>query len=305
MFSSRKSTTAEPVTPFSKVRHTIREMLRETRLAMGVIQLYRNWPIAFLERLHLLQPRPVVYRLRNGIELCAHTQTRDLFIMNENFLNQVYTCSPGFAIRDGWIIADVGGHKGIFAVFAATRARDVVVYTFEPSRENFSFLSHNIQRNRLSNVRAFNVAVSGKDGELTLHLHREPAQNTFLQRPDAVPIGDARVESWSLEHVLKTIASPLSLLKMDIEGMEYEALLSCPTEALQRVERIALEYHDGWVHTPNHVSDLVDFLSSRGFSTRLIPDRKILVAERQTAGLLVTVAQLRSRSLGYSSNASS
>src|SRR5439155_18478279 len=39
------------------------------------------------------------------------------------------TSSPGFSIRDGWVIADVGGHKGIFSVSAATRARNVMVYT--------------------------------------------------------------------------------------------------------------------------------------------------------------------------------
>jgi FkbM family methyltransferase len=72
-------------------------------------------------------------------------------------VSQVYTSSPGFAIRDGWVVVDVGGHKGIFTVFAATRASDIEVYTFEASRENFGLLSQNIQRNGLANVRAFNV----------------------------------------------------------------------------------------------------------------------------------------------------
>jgi FkbM family methyltransferase len=223
-----------------------------------------------------------VYHLRNGLELSGHTGTRDRFIIHEIFMDQVYTCSPGFGIRDDWIIVDVGGHKGIFAVYAATRARGVKVYTFEPSPESFALLSRNIQRNRLSNVVIFNVAVGGRDGEATLHLHREAGQNSFLRRSDPAlrSIGDIKVKTWSLGRVLKTIGSPISLLKMDIEGMEYEVLFSCPSDDLQRVERIALEYHDDWVEVPHHVPELVDFLNREGFSTNLLPNQPILVAQR-------------------------
>jgi FkbM family methyltransferase len=239
--------------------------------------------MAVLDKLHLVRPRPIVYRLRDRVELSVCARTYDAYIINEIWIDGVYTSSPGFAILDDWVIADLGGHKGIFAVFAAIRARGVKVYTFEASPENFALLSHNIQRNKLSNVKAFNVAVSGRDGESTLHLYPDNGQNTLLQRSDPAlrSIGDIRVETWSMARVLKTIASPVNLLKMDIEGMEYEALLSCPVGDLQTVERIALEYHDDLVRTPHHVSKLVDFLNASGFSTHLYPGRKILVAERQ------------------------
>jgi FkbM family methyltransferase len=239
--------------------------------------------MAIIDKLHLVHPRPVVYHLRDRVELSVRARTYDAAIINEIWIDGVYTSSPGFAILDDWVIADIGGHKGIFSVFAATRARGVKVYTFEPSPENFAVLSHNIQRNKLSNVRAFNVAVGGRDGESILHLYPDNGQNTFLRRSDPAlrSIGDIKVETWSMARVLKTIASPVNLLKMDIEGMEYEALLSCPAEDLQTVERIALEYHDDLVRTPHRVSELVAFLNAGGFSTQLHPGREILVAERQ------------------------
>ena len=267
----------------------LRATLTMTRLVWKIIRVYRDWPTVFLERLHFVRPQPIVYRLRDGVELSLQAGSRDRAIIDEIFLKQVYTCSPGFKIRDGWVVADVGGHKGIFAVFAATRARDVKVYTFEPSPENFARLSHNIQRNKLSNVKAFNVAVGGKDGESTLHLHSEAGQNSLLQRSDPAlqPIGDTKVETWSLKRVLQTIGSPVNLLKMDIEGMEYETLFSCSAGDLQTVDRIALEYHDDWVHTSHHVTELLDFLSGRGFRTQLSPGRPILIAERPSGNSLV------------------
>jgi FkbM family methyltransferase len=262
-------------------RRVLRRWYERTRLACHVVRLYRNWPTVFLDRLQLLSSQPVTYELRDGVRLSAQTNTRDRFIINEIFIEQVYTCSRGFAIRDGWVIADVGAHKGFFAVFAATRARDVKVYSFEPCAENFTVLSHNIQRNSPSNITAFNIAVSGEDGEAILYLQRERGQNSLLQRSDAQPIGEAKVATWSLKRALRKAASPINLLKMDMEGMEYDALLSCAAEDLQKVERVALEYHDQWVHTPHHVSELVDFLGSRGFATYLYPQRPILIAENR------------------------
>jgi FkbM family methyltransferase len=63
-----------------------------------------------------------------------------------------------------------------------------------------------------------------------LNLYEENGQNTLLQRsnPHLEPVDSVKVETWSLARVLETVASQVNLLKMDIEGMEYETLFSCP-----------------------------------------------------------------------------
>jgi FkbM family methyltransferase len=259
----------------------VRKVWKKTKLACGMPGLYRNWPLAMLS-LIIRERRPFVVRLRRGVDLCLHAHSLDTYIVNEVWIDRVYTPSAGFAIRDGWVVVDLGGHKGIFSAFAATVAKDVKVYAFEPSPENFVLLSHNIQLNRLSNVKAFNIAVGGQSGESVLHIFPDNGQNSLLQRsnPQLRPISDVTVETWSLSRVLETVASPVNLLKMDIEGMEYEVLFSCPAEHLQKVERIALEYHESVVRTGHSVPELVEFLNRRGFSTHLQPRREILLAER-------------------------
>jgi FkbM family methyltransferase len=243
--------------------------------------LYQNWPLALIS-LFPWRRRALVLRLRRGIQFRIHAPSFDSYIINEIWVDNVYTPSPRFRISDGWVVVDVGGHKGIFAVFAATSARSVKVYSFEASPENFACLSHNIAVNNVSSIKAFNVAVGGQDGESTLNLYEDNGQNTLLQRshPDMHPISSIKVETWSLATVLKTVGSPVNLMKMDIEGMEYEALFSCPDEYLQRVERIALEYHDVLVRVPGTIHDLVEFLNARGFSTSLCAGNDILLAER-------------------------
>ena len=246
----------------------------------SVAQLYSNWPTALLDRSRLIPRRPLLYNLRNGIRFHVQGRSFDVQVINEIWIDKIYTPSPQFSIRDGWIVADIGGQKGIFAVLAATSARGVKVFTFEPAPDSLATLRRNVALNGLSNVTIFGVAVSSKDGEAQLHLAADSGCNSLIQRSDVSIRDDVKVETWSMERVLKTIPHPVNLLKMDIEGMEYETLLSCPAAYLQHVERIALEYHDSSIQTGSHTSELVSFLDSNGFSMRLWPDRRILFAGR-------------------------
>jgi FkbM family methyltransferase len=260
----------------------IAEVRRRGRIAWRMARLYRNWPMAVLDRFYLVKPQPIVYRLRNGLQFSVGT--RDAGIINEIWLDGAYTSAPGFAIRDHWVVADLGGHKGIFAVFSATRAKGVKVFSFEPSPENFALLTSNLQRNKLTNVKAFNVAVSNRDGESTLHITPEAWSNTLLEGPESESrsAGDVRVETWSLSRVLRTIGSPVDLVKMDIEGMEYQSLLSCPPEDLRSVARIAMEYHHDPSPHPHTISELVQFLNANGFTTQLYPGQELLIAEQKS-----------------------
>jgi hypothetical protein len=59
----------------------------------------------------------------------------------------------------------------------------------------------------------------------------------------------------------------VDLLKMDIEGSEFEVLLSTKREVLRRIRRLDLEYHPSRIATKK---GLVDFLTDSGF--RLVDD---------------------------------
>ena len=71
---------------------------------------------------------------------------------------------------------------------------------------------------------------------------------------------------------------------MDIEGMEYDVFMACPSAALEKVERIALEYHDGEIATKHTASELISFLKGQGFSLQVNPGRRILLAWRSAIG---------------------
>ena len=75
---------------------TMQRIRRKSWVALSIIRLYRNWPMAVLDRLYLVDPQSIVYRLRGGVNLSV--RTRDAGIINEIWIDRAYTSLPGFAI---------------------------------------------------------------------------------------------------------------------------------------------------------------------------------------------------------------
>ena len=55
----------------------------------------------------------------------------------------------------------------------------------------------------------------------------------------------------------------IDVMKMDCEGAEFKAILSCPVEYLRRINVMAIEYHD-------NPSILIEHLKRSGFEPRII-----------------------------------
>ena len=69
-------------------------------------------------------------------------------------------------------------------------------------------------------------------------------------------------DQWKLDHV--------DVLKMDIEGAEYEIIRETPISILQKIKKISMEFHD---YHGFHYTEIVDKLQAAGFSVTVRPDR--------------------------------
>lgn len=202
-------------------------------------------------------------RLRNNVVLGGPSTIDLAFLFHEIWVREVYT-PPGYKIRAGNVIIDVGANIGVFATYAATRAHGVKVYAYEPFPENVNWLRKNIESSRLANVEIHQQAVAGSSGVRFLQSDPKHWIMHSLSGREANG-GDLAVNCVSLDEIIgRHQIKQCDLLKLDCEGSEYEILQGCAPDTLRRVRRIVAEYHEG----PHHIGtgrELCRFLEARSF----------------------------------------
>jgi FkbM family methyltransferase len=160
-----------------------------------------------------------------------------------------YTEGGFYRPREGDLVLDVGAHVGMFTIWIQRRSPGCAVIALEPSAENFSFLKRNIAAHGNANVTIHRVALGGRPGvgQMVARGGRSldhtltslgGSTSSSSESEDRVPIIDL--------HGLLEMSKRdrVSLLKMDIEGAEYDVFINANASMLRRFERIAIEFHE-------------------------------------------------------------
>jgi FkbM family methyltransferase len=212
--------------------------------------------------------------LSNGLTIYSNARTPVLEIFAEVFRDRIYVPPDIPQIKENDIVIDIGANIGLFSLLAASVAPSVLVHAFEPSSESFSLLTKNAKANELSNIQCHQIAVSSVTGQKTLYLDISSVCNRALSTANPEYrdrcIGVELVESVSLDDLFdKYGIARCKLLKMDAEGSEYDILLSAYHETLDRIEAIAMEYHQYLEDRSSE--EIVEFLKRNGFYVRKEP----------------------------------
>lgn len=168
--------------------------------------------------------------------------TADPFIYKELFLDDVYGERLD-ALNPNDVVLDIGTHIGLFSIRAAERGCQV--HAYEAHSANHALAAENIRSRGVSGVHLSHRALWSTTGDLINILDPGQGRTAEYSVQEGEGIGnDGQVETISLEDVFKQLnGQPVSLLKMDIEGAEYEVLLKAPLELFAQVEAVCIEYH--------------------------------------------------------------
>lgn len=205
------------------------------------------------------------YTFRNGARIKVGRGIDHVPII-EIFLREDYGVVP-----DGAVILDLGANIGVFSVYAATTARAVTIYAYEPTADFYRLMQENVRLNRLDGaVKCFNSAVGSNAQERELFV-----EGSELFFPTLVaPHGDGatrkvRVPCTTLAEIVDANGlQRVDLLKMDCEGAEYEIFYSLPAAYFDRIKAIRMEYHNLDADRCN-LHALATFLQSRNYQITL------------------------------------
>src|SRR3990172_7496415 len=226
------------------------KLIRKIYNFMQIPRTFKNWPQVIRYVLSIIlsisdnKHKIGAVILRNGKLLKIRLiNTLDLGSVMETHQRKIYT--PSFIkIPANPIIIDIGASIGDFGVFCASSFNDVRVYCFEPMKEAFELMQENIKLNNYGkNIIPYNLAISDIEGTIRF------GANIY----NAITIKKIFQQNK---------LDKCDLLKMDIEGAEYNVLLNTPVEVLKTINAIAMECHI--VDTDNELIHLTNHLTETG-----------------------------------------
>ncbi len=164
-------------------------------------------------------------------------------------------CRDAYPVRgDEQIIVDAGANIGAFTLYAAAHAPQARIVAIEPSKETFARLRGHVAGAGIEHrCELIHGALGAHAGSTTI----ESRGGSQFRRSGH---GDEVVRMIGLDEILER-GPGVDLLKMDIEGGEYDVLPAC--RLLQRVQRIAMETHP--LRNGRDADWLLDLLHRAGF----------------------------------------
>jgi len=150
-------------------------------------------------------------------------------------------------------LIDVGSHKGEFLRNYLKIKKIKSAYAFEPQIDIYKILKKNLKKYK--NIKKKNIALDSKDGSKKLYINKLSSTSTlsltnnnslflkikkFLMHDNKDLLKSYFVKTTSIDIFFKNINLTNTLLKVDVEGFEYNVLLGSK-KTLNRIRYIMIE----------------------------------------------------------------
>lgn len=203
------------------------------------ITTLKNWYLIPFDKFGI--HRNVIYKLKGGLVFSARSKSTDINEMIAIMSGLIYP-SKFCTVKNGDTIVDLGASCGEFVLF--TKSINPAVrfkgFAIEPYHPNILALKENIRINSIKNYTVIPIAVSDNNKDVFLN-----TSTTF----DNIQVSSFKTSTLVKANTLYTLAKKhnikkIALLKVDIEGHEYEVLKQSYKFILSTTQKILIEYHN-------------------------------------------------------------
>lgn len=171
-------------------------------------------------------------------------------------------------VQPGMMVLDAGANKGVTAVALARMIQDQGhLFAFEPVQEDYGKLVENLERNGVTNVGAYQLALSDRTGRICFYW-RQGGEGSGITPADG---GDVIwVEATTIdEFVTVEQVERIDFLNLDCEGSELAVLEGAKHTLGKYAPRIFCEIHHGYLQELNQTpEDVVGFLGNFGYKVK-------------------------------------
>jgi len=192
-------------------------------------------------------------------------------VLNHNYLESFTTFeNDSLGIKNDKVLIDLGSSIGLFTAYALEQNPDIRSICVEMIPNFHKICVDTFKDN--PNITPINAAIYKNSGE-TIDLRS--SREDFYDLGNTV-VGNLyndqryllKVNTISIEDIMKNYnIDRISLLKVDIEGYEYDLFDNLSDDILDKIDKIFLEFHR--VHDNNRKLTLINRLMIRGFKMKV------------------------------------
>jgi FkbM family methyltransferase len=169
-------------------------------------------------------------------------------------------------LKSGHVFLDVGANEGYFSAIASRLVGDSgKVFAIEPQERLSAIIKENFRLNRVENAKIDSCAISDKAGIAKFNLSPDTnAGSSGLFKTVRYKVPTQIVNTITLHELLDRHGIEyVDLMKIDIEGFEYEAILgSQMVFGKHRIKKLILELHPTILRrrglNPSHITDFLE-----------------------------------------------
>jgi FkbM family methyltransferase len=177
----------------------------------------------------------------------------------------------GFAreLRPNSIVYDIGAHVGIYSLIACRSS--MAVFSFEPHVANLCYLRRHLELNSFANCTVVSKAVSDTNGTAKFDSGHDRSEGRISED------GELEVQSISLDSFCEEGNPSPDVIKMDIEGAEYDALCGARKILVHKKPTLFLATHGLKVHRA-----CCELLSALEYDIELLESNELIARARLT-----------------------
>lgn len=167
------------------------------------------------------------------------TNSEPIFMNYEEFFtDRVYDI---LEIKNPKTVLDIGASLGLWTKYILHNGAEKV-YCFEPNKRAISHLRKTLENDK--NITIIEKAVYKERGELQFYIDDSNSITSSLYSIDGHH-PSYNVTAITLEDAINlTGEQKIDLIKIDIEGAEFDIIKNTPNEVFNRVNSFIIEYHD-------------------------------------------------------------
>jgi FkbM family methyltransferase len=217
-------------------------MSRMFKKIITVIIFVKNWYLVPIDK--IVGRRNIIYKFRNNILVECRTKSTDINEAVVVLSGQEYPLK--FNVLDNRskkVVFDLGGNIGTYSLLfnSLNKDLDYAGYIFEPHPGNIKILKNNLLLNNVTKFTVIKKAIAGENGLLKFDV--SGGFDSFKidnKSKNYIEVDAVKMSDFCKFNNIKQI----DLLKMDIEGGEYDILANDFEFLSNHVKIIMLEYHN-------------------------------------------------------------